>query len=338
MPKPPSRRAVLQTLAGSAAAFTLPAGLLSARALSGDHALAAATPLPPLPPRARGSGAQTFVALGDWGRNGSRRQYEVGQAMAGAAGRMESQFVLSMGDNFYPAGVSSVDDPKWRSSFERVYAQPALQVPWYVALGNHDYRGDPRAQIAYTARSDRWRMPSAYYAVPGAALGIPEMDLFVLDTSPMLPMRPELLAQVIRGRLPPHECGAQLAWFEEALAQSRAPWKVVIGHHPIHSGGHHGDARELIAHVKPLLERYGVQAYLSGHDHVLQHIRNGSVDYVVTGAGASAGDVTDVPGSRFKASREGFAAFEVAGDVMRLEFLDFTGVSLYRTELPRRRV
>ena len=39
---------------------------------------------------------------------------------------------------------------------------------------------------------------------------------------------------------------------------------------PIFSGGEHGNTPELHASVKPLLERYGVDVYLCGHDHTLQ--------------------------------------------------------------------
>ena len=49
--------------------------------------------------------------------------------------------MISVGDNFYEDGVSSVDDSQRRTSFEGVYAVPAVQVPWYSLLGNHAYRG-----------------------------------------------------------------------------------------------------------------------------------------------------------------------------------------------------
>ena len=47
-------------------------------------------------------------------------------------------------------------------------------------------------------------------------------------------------------------------------------WLLAARHYPIFSGGEHGNTPELHASVKPLLERYGVDAYLCGHDHTLQ--------------------------------------------------------------------
>ena len=290
----PDRRTILQGLGGLAAAAALPA---TARACASGH---------------------SFVAIGDWGKNGAARQREVAEAMAMTAGAADSRFVLSVGDNFYPAGVASAQDPQWRASFEEVYHQPALQTPWYVALGNHDHRGDHAAQIAYSGRSHRWRMPARYYVASSSQTGVHGLDVFVLDTAPMLPMHGELVAQAIRGSFTWGRRDDQLTWLDRALARSTAPWKVVVGHHPIHSGGRHGDPSELVADLKPILEARGVQAYLAGHDHVLQHVRRGPVDYIVTGSGASAGSVRTVQGTRFRASREGFALFTVQPETMAL--------------------
>ena len=100
---------------------------------------------------------------------------------------------------------------------------------------------------------------------------------------------------------------------------------------------HHGDTPELIARVQPLLVKYGVQAYINGHDHVLQHIQRGAVDYICSGSGASAGLARTVEGTKFHGSRAGFAVFGVGQDSLALEFQDFTGATLYRTTLPRSR-
>merc|ERR1712034_179604 len=72
-------------------------------------------------PAAAEDQAISFVALGDWGRRGKRSQRQVARAMGAAAQDLASRFVLAAGDNFYPAGVASVDDPHWRESFEAVY-------------------------------------------------------------------------------------------------------------------------------------------------------------------------------------------------------------------------
>jgi tartrate-resistant acid phosphatase type 5 len=308
----PHRRGLLQGLAGAAIATRAQA-----------DAITGADP--------------SFVVIGDWGRDGHMHQSDVARVMGAAAAESNSLFTVSTGDNFYPAGVKSVTDPQWKSSFEDVYDARSLQSPWYVALGNHDYRGSARAQVHYSRTSARWRMPDNYFKVSGAEHGIPHLDIFVLDTTPFMKGFGERFMALINGRVVKAEAAQQVAWFEQSLASSKAPWKVVVGHHPVYSGGHHGDTPELIDRVQPLLEKHGVQAYINGHDHVLQHIRRGPVDYICSGSGASAGHARQVDGSRFQASRAGFAMFAVGQEALSLEFRDFTGASLYRASLPRSR-
>lgn len=307
----PDRRLVLQGLAAVATAAST---------------RASASGLPP-----------AFVALGDWGREGQLHQRDVADAMARAAGQAASRLVISAGDNFYPAGVSSADDPQWKASFEDVYDAASLQIPWYAALGNHDYRGHPGAQVAYSRGHSRWRMPDRHYVVTGAEMGIPDLDLFVLDTTPLVGDYDEALARLLRGRVSVPAPDPQLAWLKGALQASRADWKVVVGHHPIRSGGHHGSSPALTADLEPLLAAHGVQAYICGHDHVLQHIHGGGLDHVCTGAGATAGHVADVDGTLFRRGTPGFALFTLEPGVLRLAFRDAGGRTLYEGLIPKRR-
>lgn len=39
-----------------------------------------------------------------------------------------------------------------------------------------------------------------------------------------------------------------------ALRESVANWKIVIGHHPIRSVGYHGETKELIRQLLPILQ------------------------------------------------------------------------------------
>lgn len=276
----------------------------------------------------------SFIAIGDWGRRGAGPQAQVARAMGRVAADIDSRFTLAVGDNFYPAGVASVKDSHWQESFEKVYTHAALQRPWYAALGNHDYRGNPYAQIDYTRQSHRWRMPSHYYKVPASVSGIPGLDIFVLDTASLVTVVHEFGEQMMRGHFWREDRGAQLKWFERELAKSTAPWKVVVGHHPIFSGAH-GNDDELIASVKPLLERYGVQAYINGHDHDLQHIVVGGVSYVCSGAGSECGRVKAIDGTRYCVSKSGFAQFTLKADALALTFRDLNGASLYQADIPR---
>jgi acid phosphatase len=147
-------------------------GLITRRRALQGLGLAAAAPFAPA--WAAGTDPDplvSFLAVGDWGRDGEFLQVEVAKRMGQAAQALEAAFVISVGDNFYEDGVASVDDPKWKTSFEDVYTAPSLQVPWYVALGNHDYRGEAQAQLDYarTRPAGRWgsgRPPSPSWRRP----------------------------------------------------------------------------------------------------------------------------------------------------------------------------
>jgi tartrate-resistant acid phosphatase type 5 len=99
-----------------------------------------------------------FLVFGDWGRQGEQDQVDVATQMAKVSKDLNPKFIISVGDNFYEDGVQSVDDSHWQKSFEEVYQEPALQVPWYCILGNHDYHANCDAQIAYNKINPRWNM------------------------------------------------------------------------------------------------------------------------------------------------------------------------------------
>ena len=278
-----------------------------------------------------------FLAVGDWGRDGTQHQKDVADRMGEHAARIGSRFTVSVGDNFYDTGVQTVNDAQWRTSFEDVYTAPSLKTHWYVALGNHDYRGVPQAQVEYTATSPRWRMPSRYFRQSFTAPDGQAVDLFVIDTSPMVKRYDSRKEHdALRLNVESQDVPAQLRWLDGALGASKAQWKIVAGHHPVFSGGSgHGSTPELIADVKPLLERHGVQLFLNGHDHDLQHIAVGPVTYICTGAGSETRPVSRIAGTRFCSDRSGFTAYGIEGERMRIAFVDYTGHVLHEAEVAR---
>lgn len=274
----------------------------------------------------------TFLAVGDWGRAGAFGQAEVAKAMADFADRTPVGFVVSTGDNFYDNGVTSVDDPEWRRSFEDIYARPSLRVPWYVVLGNHDYRGNVDAEVAYTKASERWRLPARYYTATESAGPDSRVQFFCLDTTPFIE---EYRKPGSSLKVSDQDTGAQLAWLEKDLAASTAPWKVAVGHHPIYSVGPHGDSPELMRDIKPLLEKYRVQAYVNGHDHSLQVRREGAIVYFTSGGGSKTTKVAPDPRAEFAEGVSGFMAFTVGPDRMSVDVRDAANRTLHTTIVRR---
>ena len=49
-----------------------------------------------------------------------------------------------------------------RTVYKNVYKG---DTPWFVILGNHDYYGNPLAEILYSFKDSRWILPSNNYIV-----------------------------------------------------------------------------------------------------------------------------------------------------------------------------
>jgi 3',5'-cyclic AMP phosphodiesterase CpdA len=115
----------------------------------------------------------------------------------------------------------------------------------------------------------------------------------------------------------------QLKWLEKNLARSKAPWKVVFGHHTIYSSGLHGATEQLGDRLKPLFSRYGVQLYLCGHDHHYERTHPiQKTTYVVCGAGAAPRFVGKSSWTVAASDQLSFAAFEVYGDRIEIKGID----------------
>jgi len=129
--------------------------------------------------------ALRFAAMGDMGTGGPG-QRRVAAMLAERARQEPLDFWLTLGDNIYPWGVVSAEDPAWEERFESVYADPALQVPVYPTLGNHDYLGLPLAQVERSRLSGIWSMPDRYYTFSRVLADGAEVAFFALDTEMIL--------------------------------------------------------------------------------------------------------------------------------------------------------
>jgi acid phosphatase len=278
--------------------------------------------------------ALNFLLVGDWGRQGEKDQRDVATQMGITGDTLKARFIVAVGDNFYEDGVASVTDDHWEKSFESVYTAPSLQVPWWAILGNHDYHGDCDAQIAYSKLSKRWNMPARYYLRTEKLPTGEAVDFFYIDTTPMSTLDDDEAAFVHKPKS--QDVPKQMAWLEAALAASTAPWKIVIGHHPVYTGGQHGDTPYIVEHVLPLMEKYGVQAYFNGHDHDLQHLQNEKMSFFCTGGGSKPrASIKTTSRTKFGLGCSGFIAASMTADQLHIQMIDDKGKVLYTTDVPR---
>ena len=65
----------------------------------------------------------SFLVFGDWGGKSlspytTPAEVKVAKAMGETAAAVGSAFTMALGDNFYLFGVRSVDDPRFKETFE----------------------------------------------------------------------------------------------------------------------------------------------------------------------------------------------------------------------------
>jgi hypothetical protein len=223
------------------------------------------------------------LTVGDFGDNaqsGIINQERVAQVMSDWCGMDRCNFIVSAADNFYQSGVTSVDDPRFNTSWRWVYDKPNIaSSQWFMSLGNHDYGTiDDRElnQVEFFKTEPRWYLPWLWYDFVYLAAGDISVHFIIVDAMSILLRR--------------YDWEGELVWFEDVLRRSTSDWKVVIEHYPPYSAGNYGPGS--LVHRNALVsiaEQYGLDFFIAGHDHNLQHIAkrdpNHDIDYIITGGG-----------------------------------------------------
>jgi tartrate-resistant acid phosphatase type 5 len=275
------------------------------------------------------AGTNYFLVFGDWGRNGQGDQQDVADWMGVAANQLTAKFVISTGDNFYCCGVASTEDYQWLSSFEQVYRSHSLQIPWYVTLGNHDYQGNVQAQIDYSKKNQRWKMPDRYYTTVRDGI-----RYIFLDTSPLVK---SYYIDNNHGDLVKQDTTKQLHWLDSVLLHSPEKTKIVAGHHPLYSVGNHGGEIDLRVLLEKRFEKYHI-IYFAGHDHNLQSLQlaGSSVHYIISGGGSEHTPVkTDPLITKFAKSTTGFLVVGTSDKELKLYYINKQGQILYKEIITR---
>lgn len=235
-----------------------------------------------------------FLVFGDFGM-GNQTQKKVAKAMEVFCQRELCEFALLLGDNIYPDGVESAEDPQWKKKFEEPYR--FLDFNFYPALGNHDYRGSIEAQIEYSNINPNWKMPARYYSFKKC-----HVEFFVIDTEDF-----DL---------------EQSDWLRSKIEKSKATWKIVYGHRPIFSHGGHGNSKMLQNKLLPILKNRA-DFYLAGHDHHLEYLTKGYFpEFIVSGSAAESRPVHSGKSTLFADSIPGFVHFQMSPKNADIRFID----------------
>ena len=199
--------------------------------------------------------AFTMVAFGD-----TRTNEDVHQEVSNQIVAEKPLIVFQTGDLM----DSALEVRQWNEFFEIEAAM--LESSFYFPIfGNHEFGGESYYYELFETRNS-YDTERNWYADwgPVGFIGIEQYSTY-WDTDE-----------------------EALAWLEEALMKFQDKrWLIFSHHEPMYTFSNHGPwltGREVI---QPLLEQYGVDMVLSGHNHCYERFEVNGIPYVVTGGGGA---------------------------------------------------
>jgi hypothetical protein len=168
----------------------------------------------------------------------------------------------------------------------------------------------------------RWKMPEKWYTVELPIADNPLVKIIVLD------------GNYWEGALTPQEKIAQRRFLESELKKKTdASWLWVVNHFPLFSDcPPYAENKPLIREWGPLLKKNPVSLCLSGHAHILQHLRVEGYpsSFIVSGAGGAAlYPMKDSDRGYVTNEHLGFNHIHVTPDALHVQFINADGNCLH---------
>ena len=207
-------------------------------------------------------------------------------------------------------GVQSMDDPELQESFLKPF-KPFLEteIPFYLTVGNHDYKGDPSVYLEVAKNYPSIFHPSNFY---NKKFG--ELCFFALDTT------------IFDKLYYFYKRGSQIRWLKEEVErlQDQCNFSIAVAHHPLFSSGDRDRANPQLA---IFLENYvfgTFDIYITGHNHVLaDEGDHKKTRQLISATGALPGgspQETDL--GKFNIETPGYLRMTVKKNTARYEFID----------------
>lgn len=223
------------------------------------------------------------------------------------------ELVVHAGDIAYAGTGKTWEFEFMWDLFGRQVEVYADHVPYMTAVGNHEH------YFNYTSYNARFQMPSQQ------SKGFKNFWLSFDHT---------YAHWVFMSTEHDYKPGSeQYAWLEADLAKANAnraqrPWIFLVGHRPMFCSvaseyGQHSPGAPFQTYIEPLMLKYGVDVYWSGHEHLYERTyptKNGTVPHtyenhiysrpgipshvVIGSAGAFVGDDWNEPRPAWSAFRE----------------------------------
>lgn len=213
-----------------------------------------------------GDGSVRFAVIGDFGVDNANEA-----AVANLVSGWNPDLVTTVGDNNYTLGGADTIDAnigkyyhQFIGNYVGFYGAGSATNRFYPALGNHDWEttnAQPYLDYFTLLGNERF-----YDFVAGA------VHFFVIDSDSREP-------DGIGAN------SAQATWLRNEMAESTAPFQIVLLHHaPYSSSSSHGSNLTL----EWPFEQWGADAVLAGHDHDYERLDVGGIPYFVDGLGGNS--------------------------------------------------
>ena len=192
-------------------------------------------------------------ALGDAG-TGTSNQNAVRDAYYNYTGSVRTNVVLALGDNAYGDGT----DSNYINNFFSVYQDMFVNTPIWSTQGNHERNQSVYENVfTHPTNGEAGGVASGselYYSFNYGDIHFVCLDSYssAINIDPGAP---------------------QYQWLEQDLMANNKRWVIAFWHHPPYSktSGHNSDSesgmRKLRENANILLEQYGVDVVLGGHNH-----------------------------------------------------------------------
>jgi predicted phosphodiesterase len=208
-----------------------------------------------------------FTAFGDYGHES--------ETFDAVVNRLNSQgkarFSTLLGDLAYPKGFRSVDDPKWNQF--RAFSNSANE--FYAVVGNHDwgYSESVPVILEFAKTHKKFIFPNTYHSKKMDIGDGYKLCMLFLDTH--------------------HLEKDQLGWIRTELSKcgGKNVFRLLFGHYLVHSAGLYaacGTTSRTREKLEPIMDEFGVHAYIAGHEHQMQALVDAGRHYLISG---SVGDL-----------------------------------------------
>ena len=206
-------------------------------------------------------------------------------------------------------GVRSINDPELYESFLNPF-KPFLDtgIPFYLAVGNHDYKGDPKVYLEVAKQYPSIHHPNNFYTKK-----LRELCFFILDTT------------IFDKLYYFHKRGSQIRWLKEEVdrLKNQCKFSIALAHHPLFSSGDRDRANPQLA---IFLENYvfgTFDIYVTGHNHVLaDEGDHKKTRQLISATGAlPGGSPIKVQSGKFNIETPGYLKMVITNNTARYSFI-----------------